>query len=234
MPLYKIADIIVEMPQQYKETESWYEPYLYNGEEAPEFQIEVPQRELEYFVREGVDITPPISENICLCNRFNLQLIKYRGSYIHSSAVLYKGKVYLFSASSGVGKSTLTSRICRIFPEAVVINDDKPSFRLIDGKCIVYGTPFAGGTSIQTNLKGELGAVIFVERSDENKFAPISSSQAITSLLQQVRLTKREEIVDRLLSMFSDIIENYPFYSFGCTNSDDAAYEVIKIMDQDQ
>lgn len=230
MPLYKIADIIVSMDQKYKETEDWYTPYLYNGNAKPDMTIDVSDEELEYFVREGVDITHPISENICLSNAFNFRLIKHFGGSIHSSAVLYNNKVYLFSASSGVGKSTLTRRICRLFPDAVIINDDRPSYRLIDGKCMVYGTPFAGGTAVQQNLSGELGGVIFVERAGESRLKKISSGQAITLLLQQVRLRKNKKIMDRLMSMLSHIITNYPFYLLSCNNSDDDAYNAQEVM----
>ena len=233
MPLYRIADVVVSMKPKFRETADWYTPYLYQGDSEPDIVVDVTDEEIDYFVNEGVDITPPISENICLCNKFNFRLIKFFGGYIHSSAVLYKDKVYLFSACSGVGKSTLTRRICRLFPEAVVINDDKPSFRMVDGKCIVYGTPFAGGTPLQKNLSAELGGVIFLERAEENVLTEISASNAIKLLLQQVRLSKNPKIVDRLMSMFSEIISIYPFYLLKCTNSDDAALKAFEVMKQD-
>ncbi len=233
MALYRIADLIVSMNQIYKETESWYAPYIYQGEAEPDIVVDILTDDIDYFVKNGVDITAPISENMCLCDRFNYKLLKFYGSYIHSSALLYRGRVYLISADSGVGKSTLTARFCRLFPEAVIINDDKPSFRLIDGKCIVYGTPFAGGTPVQKNLSAELGGVIFLERGDKNLLSSIPASKAITLLLKQVKRSKYPQRVDRLMSMYSDIIENYPFYLLTCTNSDEAAYEVLKAMKQD-
>ncbi len=223
MALYRIADVVVSMSPSYEENSHWYEPYRIDEDVTPDYEIEVFPEETAYYVENGLDITPPVGENMVLSNKFNRRLLKYFGSYIHSSALLFDEKVYLFSANSGVGKSTLTARICKHYPDrACVINDDKPSFRLIDGKCIVYGTPFAGGTDKQINTKAELGAVIFVERGDTNEISRITSSQAIKLLLVQVLKPKTPQGTDRLLSMLSHIIKKYPFYLLRCTDSDDA------------
>ncbi len=234
LPIYKIADIFVEMSPAYKETQHWYKPYLEDDNTQPDAQIIATEEEINYYVTKGVDITPPVSENMVLFRKFNMILTRFNGSYIHSSAVLFDGKVYLFSADSGVGKSTLTERICRLYPDkAVVINDDKPSFRIKDGKCYVYGTPFAGGTDKHVNICAELGGIVFLERSDANSIRRISASEAIPLLYKQARLANHPTIYDRLLSMISFIIENYPFYLMNCTNSDSAVSVALEVTKAD-
>lgn len=232
MPLYRIADVVVEMPQLYSQTAHWYSPYLISENVEPDIKIDAPEESIEYLVKNGVDITEPIAENMVLCNRFNSQLIRFFGSYIHSSALKYEDKVYLFSADSGVGKSTHTKKWCRLFPDkAKVINDDKPSFRIIDGKCYVYGTPFSGGTNIHLNEKGELGAIVFIERSEENKLVRLDTRQAIVLLMKQTHKRISEKARSRLLSMISDILINYPVYKLYCADNDqavDAAFQIVK------
>lgn len=233
MPLYRIADVVAQMTPRFEETAGWYSPYLISEDTEPDFCIEATDEEIDFYVREGVDITPPISENMVLCNKFNYKLLKYFGSYIHSSALKFDDKVYLFSGTSGVGKSTLTTRICNLYPECTaVINDDKPSFRNIDGKCFIYGTPFAGGTSKQLNLSGELGAVVFLEQAEINELRRISASEAITLLLQQTSFRKHPKIRDRVLTMFSEIISKYPFYLLKCTDSDESAQVALEVIKQ--
>lgn len=174
MPKYKIADIVVELRIKYSDKAYWYEKYLYLGDEEAECIIEADDKDVDYYVKEGVDITPAVAENMILGTRFNRFLLKRFGNYIHSSAVLFDGKVYLFSASSGVGKSTHTSKWKARFGDRVsIINDDKPSFRLINGKCYVYGTPFSGGTDLHINASGELGAIVFLERAEVNSIKKI-------------------------------------------------------------
>lgn len=226
MAKYKIADIVVDMKQEFAETAYWYEPYLYDGEEEAEFSVEALAEEIEYYVTNGVDITPPIAENMILGNKFNRRLMKYFGSYIHSSALVFDGKAYLFSAYSGTGKSTHTRKWVKRFGDrAVVINDDKPSFRLVDGKCIIYGTPFAGGTDIQKNTSAELGALVFIERADTNSLEKTPPAKSVSFLLSQSPGRANERVGERQLEMFSEILTKYPAYLLKC-NMDDEAVDV--------
>ena len=221
----KIADIVVEMQLDFDETTHWYEPYFYDGAEEPQFSLVADPKRMEYLVTKGVDITPAIAENIVLCTDFNRRLMKYYGSYIHSSALLFDGKAYLFSANSGVGKSTHTKKWLKRFGDrALIINDDKPSFRFIDGKCIIYGTPFAGGTDIQQNVSAELGALVFVERGEENSLTKIAPYESIRYLLNQSPGRANEQIGDRQLEMFSQLLTDYPAYLLKC-NIDDSAVD---------
>lgn len=234
MPLFRIADIIVDMSPKYEETASWYEPYRIADNAEPQLTVTANDKEITYFVNKGVDITPPISENMVFCDKFNRSLIQFDGCYIHSSALKFDDKVYLFSAFSGVGKSTHTKKWCRLYPErAKVINDDKPSFRVIDGKCIVYGTPFAGGTDLQCNDKGELAAIVFLERCEENRLVKLSTPQAITELTQQMPKRKIPEIADKQLSLLSSILGKYPVYKLYCADNDEAVEVAFQIVEQD-
>lgn len=231
MAKFKIADIVVEMKQEYSETAYWYKPYLYDGEEEPEFSIEVLPDEIDYLVKNGVDITPAIAENMVLCNKFNRRLMKFYGSYIHSSAMLFDGKVYLFSAPSGTGKSTHTKKWLARFGDRVrIINDDKPSFRLIDGRCIVYGTPFAGGTDVQENTSAELGGLVFVERSETNSLEKIPPSKSISLLISQSPGRPNEKVGERQLEMFSQLLTRYPAYLLRCNLDDSAVDAALGIL----
>lgn len=231
MSRYKIADIVVQMEQNYPETAPWYQDYL--TDEPADFPktLRCNKKDIDYLVTKGEGIDEAIAENILLCNLFNRLLIRFDGSFIHSSALMCNDKVYLISADSGVGKSTLTRRWCRLYPEnTLVINDDKPSFRIIDDKCIIYGTPFAGGTDIQCNKKGELGAIVFLERASENKLVRLNVTQAMPLLFQQTPRHLSASETNRLLELYGVILENYPMYKLYCTDSDDAVTAVLDII----
>ena len=56
---------------------------------------------------------------------FYINLLHFGGMMLHSSAVEYQGKAYLFSGPCGVGKSTHTRLWQQVFgPEVRVFNDD--------------------------------------------------------------------------------------------------------------
>ena len=228
---FKIADVVFEMELSFEETAYWYEPYLYDGKEEAEFTLIPDPKRMDYLVKNGVDITPAIAENIVLCTDFNRRLMKHYGSYIHSSALFFEGKAYLFSANSGVGKSTHTKKWLKRFGDrAVIINDDKPSYRFVDGKCIIYGTPFAGGTDVQKNLSAELGALVFIERSEENSLEKIPVSKAIALLLEQSPRRGNEAIADRQLEMYSMLLSKYPAYLLKCNMDDSAVDTALGIL----
>ncbi len=231
MPHYKIADIVCKFTPAYEETAAWYESY--RTDEPLDFhkEIIVSEERIKYLTEKGEGITPAMAENIHLCTLFNAMLVKFKGSYIHSSALKFDDKVYLFSANSGVGKSSHTRRWCRLYPDrAQVINDDKPSFRLVDGKCIVYGTPFAGGTDIQVNTSGELGAIVFIERSDKNYLETLNTSSAIKLLLEQTPHSANAIMGDKLLALYSELLTKYPVYKLYCTDSDEAVSVAMNII----
>lgn len=230
MPRYKIADIVCEMETVYEETAHWYKPYL--TDEPSDFpRALVPSAEaIKNLVEEGENITAPLAENMILASKFNTTLLHFDGSYIHSSALMYDSKVYLFSGPSGVGKSTHTRRWLRLFPEKTkILNDDKPSFRFIGDKCYVYGTPFAGGTDIQINQKGELGAIIFLEQASENRLVRLTPREAIVELTTQTPHKRNAAIAEKMLELHSRLIENYPIYKLYCADNDESVLVAFNI-----
>ena len=72
---------------------------------------------------------------------------------MHGAAVAVDGKAYIFLARSGVGKTTHIQNWMKVIPVTVVVNGDKP---LIDAHAkLVYGTPWCGKESYNTNMSAE-------------------------------------------------------------------------------
>ena len=75
-------------------------------------------------------------------HQFGLELVRHNGVRLHSSAVAWNGRAYLFSAPCGTGKSTHRQMWQQLYGEdaAIAFNDDKPALRLLeDGKWYAYG-----------------------------------------------------------------------------------------------
>ena len=92
---------------------------------------------------------------------FYLQLLRHNGMMLHASAVVVDGYAYLFSGPCGIGKSTHTALYKDAFPEAVIINDDKPALRCMDGVWYAFGTPWCGKDGINVNMSAPLAASAF-------------------------------------------------------------------------
>ena len=140
----------------------------------------------------------------------------------------------MFSADPGTGKSTHTSLWLKYFGEdrAKIINDDKPAIRMIDDKLYVYGTPWSGKTDQNINMKVPIGAIVFLERSQDNWIKEIEPQEAIPLILQQTVRPEKEEVMIKLLDMLDIVLRRVKLYKLGCNMSEDAvkvSYNGIKV-----
>ena len=165
MPIYKIADIISDIRPKFLTFEKNAKNYEYSGNEPAQIKLAVKEDFLREKYNENMLFSIGELECIFMSDVFNKKILKYNAIFLHSSAILYKGKAYLFSADSGVGKSTHTKLWIKKFgaENEQIINDDKPIIRFIDNDWYVYGSPFDGGTGININIRAKLGGIIFLE-----------------------------------------------------------------------
>jgi len=197
------------------------------GVEIPEMG-DLPKRIEAYQAQVPVDICIPPDktgkinwdslspdDNIYLNSGFLFyrELLKYEGMLLHASAVLIDGRALLFSGPGGVGKSTHTAKYLSSFPEAVIINDDKPALRMIDGVWKAFGTPWAGKDGINANVSAPLAAVCFLHRGDR-KIRRLSPLQIIPQLLAQTIGRNNLQETELLMANVETLIRDIPFFDF--------------------
>ena len=157
------------------------------------------------------------AEHIFLATELFRKILKYNAIMIHSSAIKYNDKCYLFSADSGVGKSTHTALWQEVYGDKVqIINDDKPIIRIKNNKLIVYGSPFAGGTMKFQNDSADLEAIVFLERSKNNSIEELSPQKAMRYLFKESVRKIGKNQMNNSLNMISVILENCKFYKLKC------------------
>ena len=83
---------------------------------------------------------------------------------LHSSSILYKDKLWLFSGHSGMGKSTHTNLWKEHFGTPV-INGDLNLLAMKNGQPVVHGIPWCGTSGIYDVKTYPLGGIILVNRS---------------------------------------------------------------------
>ncbi len=163
--------------------------------------------------------------------RFCSGLLGFDGFMLHASAVVYKGKAYLFSAPSGTGKSTHTQLWCRKFgDDAYIINDDKPVIRLTEGGMVVYGTPWSGKTDQNRNAGAALQGICFLERAQENSIQEISTAEAVYRILNQTIRPSGAADMQKLLSVLDRVLRQTKVFKMGCNISLDAVWVAYEGM----
>lgn len=224
----KIADLITEVPEA--------------GDLVPRCK--------EYLTNEtvGADITirtdqfrpdswKDLSENDRIYmesgSHFYLQLLRFEGLMLHSSAVELYGKAYLFSGHSGAGKSTHTQLWQQTFGDQVkVFNDDKPALRRLEDGWYAYGTPWCGKDGINLNSKVALAGICFLKQASQNKIRRLDMQEAAQNLIRQtLRRFKLVDNLDLMLSHVDRLVREIPVFELENRPEPEAArlsYETMR------
>lgn len=150
---------------------------------------------------------------------------------LHGSAISYKGDVILFSAPSGTGKSTHARMWKRLYPNEVEwVNDDKPLVEVTDEGIFVYGAPFSGQYSTNTNQRLPLKSIVFLEQGITDKVTRLSDKEALKQLMTNTLRPQEEKVWDLMISKFEAILKNIPIYHLEASLSTNAALQVKKTI----
>ncbi len=226
MAVYSIAQLNVEYDCLFDVLKSRSKKYLSEDTQA-QFKLQLDD---DYFSSRR-SMYPFLSDEMLeymgMGTAFYKKLLDFDGFMLHASAVEMNSKCYLFSAPSGVGKSTHTSLWLKEFPNAKVINDDKPAIRKIGENFLAFGTPFSGKNDISQNSGYPIKGVCFIDRG-ENCIEKITPSQALTPLFNQTIRPSDESKMDNLCKIADEFLKNIPCYAMRCDISGEAvkmAYE---------
>ncbi len=225
-----IAGLVTELDPKYDETKALAAPFIYEGDRATDITLTVSEKHLDSLMARAAEgVTVGEMENFAFCTGFNRKAIPYGIMLIHSSALVCDGGAYLFSADSGVGKSTHTGLWLDAFGDRVhILNDDKPVVRLGEGGATVCGTPFDGGSGIALNESFPLRAVIFLERGEKNSLRVPESKEVIQKLYFQTAHMVSAEVVGQMLDNFEKLLSCAKFYVLTCNTDISAAYTAFE------
>ena len=228
----KIADLIVEMNPKYDDTIHLIEPFLYDGDRSTDISLRVSDRYLYSLLsKANGKSTLAQLENYAFSTAFSRKALRFNTMLIHSSALIYNDGAYLFSANSGVGKSTHTKLWLQAFGDKVhIMNDDKPVVRLYENKAIVYGTPFDGGSGIAMNESYPLKAIIFLERGDYNSVRVPDYKEIINNLYFQTAHMVNFELAEKMLVNIEKLLDLSDFYILTCNMNISAVFTAFECI----
>ena len=225
MRRYKIADVVFDASFKYKYTAEVCKNYEYNGDEKSIAFFEITDSDIAKEKINAPDFHDAHLENLALFRKLcSFILTNAQGIIFHSSAVMVNNNAYLFTAPSGTGKSTHT-RLWRelLGDKAVMINDDKPIIRFVDGNFYVYGTPWNGKHRLDTNCRAKVKAICKISQAKENVITPITPAQMLPVIFNQTLYPNGLNDMDKLLSYIDKLLKSVDLYSLGCNISKEAA-----------
>ncbi len=218
---YRIAGLTVAM-DTFGRTEKQAEAYISEPVENPDVEI---VGKAEAFQNKYPYLTLDESEHIYTCRVFYWHLLQFDGMLLHASAVVKDGYAFLFSASSGTGKSTHTNLWRKVYgyDRVLMLNDDKPALRLENGRWYAYGTPWSGKTDQNLNMRAPLGGICMLERAEKNEIEPFGGSRAMFELLQQTLRPGNAADRQKVLEYLGSILEDVPVWKLRCNMEEEAA-----------
>lgn len=107
-----------------------------------------------------------------------------RTIFMHGSVVAYNDSAYMFTAESGVGKTTHSRLWVSNLDGAYILNGDKPFISTGD-RITAWGSPWCGSERYNRNNGVQLKAICLLQRAEKNSISEISFAEALPILARQ-------------------------------------------------
>jgi hypothetical protein len=135
------------------------------------------------------------------------------GLLLHAAGIDDDGRGYLFTASSGGGKTTMV----RLWEkQARVLNDERIILRQQNGAFWIYGTPWHGEYENYLPHGVPLERIFFIRHAAQNTLQPVAGITAISQLLSHAVLPYWCEKGMHFINEFSaEVVAAVPCYSLG-------------------
>ncbi|MBR6705875.1 MAG: hypothetical protein IKI84_04255 [Clostridia bacterium] len=229
----EMAGAPVAVRCRFHENQEFFHDYF--TEKEPLFTIEPTEADLRQmqadFDRmdemEGISKhrrTESFLENNAIHSLLAERLVEQNVLLMHGSALCMDGDAYIFTAKSGMGKSTHARLWREVFGDRVwMINDDKPMVKISESGVMVYGTPWDGKHHLSRNASAPLKAIVNLTRDESNHIAPMSRADAFPVLIKQCFGSRNPVAMARVVELEKRLLNAVDFYALGCNMEKDAA-----------
>lgn len=151
---------------------------------------------------------------------------------IHSASMIYRDRVWLFSAQSGVGKSTHVN-LWKKNLGVQIFNGDQNLVTEKDGELFVSGIPWCGTS--ETFMTGEypLGGIILLKQAPTDYVEELDAENKISGPLHRfVSPMWKKEMIDMNLSFAEKLAEKAFICRLNCTMNDSAMTVMREAIDK--
>lgn len=224
MAIYRIADLNIDIKNKEMYTTALCKDYYSENQEvAADITAVANPEEFENDRKYVPDASNAYLESLSIYRSISNQMLDYKGFLFHASVIERNGVAFAFSAASGTGKTTHSRLWLECFPDARIINGDKPLVRIKDEKVYIYGTPWCGKERYNINAKAPLAAICFIERAEKNSIKEISKTEAVRRIFPQILVPTDANQVNKLFDLVGEVIDKTPVYLLSCNMDLEAA-----------
>ena len=141
---------------------------------------------------------------------FSILLVKKGGFLLHASALVDKGRSYVFCGPSQSGKTT----IARLGLGQDILTDETVALRKRDGFYYTYATPFFGEMGkVTRNHRARTKAIFFIHKKDHFSHRKLSHKEAIKQIFPNIIfLGKEHPEIEDLFDILAEATKSIPCY----------------------
>lgn len=133
--------------------------------------------------------------------------------FFHAATVEYKGQVILFTAPSGVGKSTQAGLWCEN-RGARLLNGDRAVVR----GGVFNGIPLCGSSAVAENVSAPIRAIVYLTQAPENALTRLTGARAFQKLWEGCTVEQWEqEDARQAVEAATGTVTTVPVYHLACT-----------------
>lgn len=230
---YKFANHCVRIESIYEDVHLMCCQYRAN--EQPEYEIQIKQEDLLFEKKranqDDETFTDGYYETLAVYRKLCDWLIDQDVLLFHGSAVGVDENAYLFTATSGTGKSTHTKMWREVLGNrAVMINDDKPLLYIGTDKVVVYGTPWDGKHHLSSNCGMKLKGLCVLKRGQQNQIWHENKREIYPMLIQQSFHSNHPEKMKKILELVERLTNIVNCYGLECNPTREAAWVSYSMM----
>ena len=150
-------------------------------------------------------------------------LIARAGGFIfHCSYIERNGEAILFTAPSGTGKSTQAD-LWQEYRGVEIVNGDRAAIRLVDGKLMAEGIPFAGSSQYCKNRSLPIRAIVYLAQAKENSIRKLRGYEAFSRIWEGVSVnTWDKEDMELVSAAVQKVARQIPVFYMPCTPDEQA------------
>ncbi|MCD7809258.1 MAG: hypothetical protein LUH02_07935 [Erysipelotrichaceae bacterium] len=150
------------------------------------------------------------------------RMYSYNQYILHSNYILYHDKAILFTAPSGVGKST-QGELWQRYRNVRIINGDRTLLSKDNSQYYANGWPICGSSEICFNEGYPLGCIVIIDRGIHNRIEDIQYKDKFKRLLGEITINYHNaDFVNKAMDFIDDLIQNVKIYYLYCNISEDA------------
>ena len=234
MDVYMLAGLRFGVEGASEYTRDLMAPYLdrSGSAAAPLIRTEVtPLLVQQERQRQGGGFSEDYLESIAVYRSFCEQALRFDVLFFHASAAAKDGEAFLFSGPSGAGKTTHAALWRQVFGSCVtMINDDKPLIRLEKDGAYVYGTPWAGKTGLQADIRLPVRGIAFLEKADFDRIRPLCFQESLRRAKGALFTPDSWELSHAAELLCRRLVNLVPCYELSCTKAPQAAVTAYEGM----